>query len=50
MLKEAPASVEEALSVADRLMYRVKKSGKNSVVYEESGAPVDPAKATGSAP
>lgn len=30
----APAGVEEALGFADRLMYRVKNSGKNDIVYE----------------
>ena len=29
-----PASIDAALTIADRLMYRVKKSGKNNVTYE----------------
>jgi diguanylate cyclase (GGDEF)-like protein len=31
----ASCSVDEALKIADQLMYRVKKSGKNSVIYAE---------------
>lgn len=31
----APPSLEEALGFADRLMYRVKQTGKNAVVVEE---------------
>jgi len=30
-----PASIDEALKVADSLMYRVKKAGKNNLIYEE---------------
>ncbi len=31
----APSSIEDALSISDKLMYRVKKSGKNHLVFEE---------------
>ena len=31
----APSSIEEALKLGDKLMYRVKQSGKNKVVFEE---------------
>ena len=30
-----PGSVDDALKIADGLMYRVKKTGKNNLVYEE---------------
>lgn len=30
-----PASIDEALKIADNLMYRVKKTGKNSLLFEE---------------
>ncbi len=30
-----PASIDEALNAADSLMYRVKKAGKNNLIYEE---------------
>lgn len=33
----APSSLEEALGVADDLMYRVKRGGKNDVVFEQQG-------------
>jgi diguanylate cyclase (GGDEF)-like protein len=33
-----PPELEEALKIADNLMYSVKRSGKNSVVYEETPA------------
>ncbi|MGH8744625.1 MAG: GGDEF domain-containing protein [Burkholderiales bacterium] len=29
------STIDEALMIADRLMYRVKKDGKNNVIYEE---------------
>jgi len=32
---DSPSSVDKALGLADRLMYRVKKSGKNQVRYEQ---------------
>lgn len=32
--KRSPTSEDEAISFADRLMYRAKASGKNSVIYE----------------
>lgn len=35
----APASLDEAISFADRLMYRVKNSGKNEVLLEEYAPP-----------
>lgn len=31
----APLTIDEALKIADRLMYRVKASGKNNVLFEE---------------
>lgn len=31
---QAPATVEEALEIADQIMYRVKKTGKNRVLFE----------------
>jgi len=33
--KSAPSSIDEALKYADRIMYRVKKGGKNNILYEE---------------
>jgi len=42
-----PDTVDEALKVADSLMYRVKKSGKNNLLYQElpgHDAPVDEAR------
>jgi diguanylate cyclase (GGDEF)-like protein len=35
IFRTAPASVDDALKAADRLMYRVKQEGKNNVLYEE---------------
>jgi diguanylate cyclase (GGDEF)-like protein len=35
----APRSIDEALKVADGLMYRAKKSGKNTIIYEENAVP-----------
>lgn len=32
---DAPAAIDDALKVADGLMYRVKKSGKNNLAYQE---------------
>lgn len=34
-----PPSVDEALKVADGLMYRAKKAGKNTIIYEEHAVP-----------
>lgn len=34
-----PPSLDEALKVADGLMYRAKKSGKNKIIYEEHAVP-----------
>ena len=31
----APSNVEDAIKIADSLMYRVKRSGKNNVIYEQ---------------
>jgi diguanylate cyclase (GGDEF)-like protein len=37
--KSAPPTIEEALKYADRIMYRVKKAGKNYTIFEQqSGA------------
>ena len=30
-----PSSIDEAMKIADQLMYRVKTAGKNGIVYEE---------------
>ena len=38
LFPRAPSSIDEALKIADRLMYRVKKDGKNCVLYEEQPA------------
>ncbi len=35
VFRTAPSSVNEAVRMADTLMYRVKKSGKNSILFEE---------------
>jgi diguanylate cyclase (GGDEF)-like protein len=35
VFSRAPTNINEALKIADALMYRVKKSGKNNVIYEE---------------
>jgi diguanylate cyclase (GGDEF)-like protein len=35
VFRTAPSSVNEAVRLADTLMYRVKKSGKNSILFEE---------------
>jgi len=35
LFRTPPASVDDALKVADMLMYRVKQQGKDSVLYEE---------------
>jgi diguanylate cyclase (GGDEF)-like protein len=37
LFQSAPSSVDEALKVADALMYRAKQAGKNNVLYEEPG-------------
>lgn len=37
----APANLDDALNIADRMMYRVKASGKNRVLIEEYNAPLD---------
>ena len=34
-----PASPEEAIQIADTPMYKVKHSGKNSILFEEFGSP-----------
>jgi diguanylate cyclase (GGDEF)-like protein len=34
----APSGIDEALKIGDSLMYRVKQSGKNNVMYEEQGS------------
>lgn len=39
--QEAPASVEEAIKFADALMYRVKKGGKNRLVFDIYAGPSD---------
>ena len=37
--KSAPSSIDEALKYVDRIMYRVKKAGKNNIIYEvQTGA------------
>lgn len=36
---ELPASIDDALKVADDLMYRVKKAGKNTLIYQEVRLP-----------
>lgn len=38
------STIDEALKIADRLMYRVKKAGKNSIIYEEQATYVMDAK------
>lgn len=35
VFKTVPNTIDEALKIADSLMYHVKKSGKNNLVYEE---------------
>lgn len=35
VFSSVPSTIDEALKIADRLMYRVKKAGKNHIVYEE---------------
>jgi len=35
VFKAVPASIDDAVKRADALMYRVRKAGKNNVVYEE---------------
>lgn len=35
VFQTAPSSVEEAVKLADALMYRVKKGGKNNILFEE---------------
>lgn len=35
VFSSVPSSIDEALKIADQLMYRVKKAGKNSIIYEE---------------
>jgi diguanylate cyclase (GGDEF)-like protein len=35
VFSSAPTTIDEALKIADGLMYRVKKTGKNSIIYEE---------------
>jgi diguanylate cyclase (GGDEF)-like protein len=37
----APASVEDAIRAADALMYRVKKTGKNNILFEDMGQAAD---------
>jgi diguanylate cyclase (GGDEF)-like protein len=34
VLTSAPPAIDEALKIADRLMYRVKKAGKNNILYQ----------------
>lgn len=33
-----PPTIDEALKIADQLMYRVKKAGKNNMIYEDQAA------------
>lgn len=35
VFSSVPSTIDEALKIADQLMYRVKKAGKNSIIYEE---------------
>ena len=37
VFRTAPLSVDEAIKLADALMYRVKNSGKNNILFEEFG-------------
>lgn len=37
VFRTAPPSVDEAVKLADELMYRVKKGGKNNILFEEFG-------------
>lgn len=37
VFRTAPSSVDEAIKLADALMYRVKNGGKNSILFEEFG-------------
>ena len=38
----APSSIDEALKVADGLMFRAKNSGKNKIIHEETAVPPGP--------
>lgn len=35
VFSRVPSTIDEALKIADQLMYRVKKAGKNNMTYEE---------------
>ena len=35
VFKEIPGNPDDGLKFADSLMYRVKKSGKNHIIYEQ---------------
>ncbi len=42
VFRTAPPSVDEAIKLADALMYRVKNGGKNNILLEEFGCPEEP--------
>jgi len=41
VFRQAPATIDDALGVADTLMYRVKQTGKNNVLLEERSGAVE---------
>jgi GGDEF domain-containing protein len=43
--RNAPSNIDDVLKIADQLMYRVKKSGKNNVIYEQYSVAQQPLEA-----